>query len=185
MLTLNIEVGEFYNPSTEEFINIKPQEIRLEHSLVSISKWESKWEKPFLSSKDKTSEELLDYIRCMTVSQNVDPLIYSVALTKEHVDEVNAYINAKHSATFFSDETKKEGSAKRSSEIVTSELIYYWMIAANIPMECQKWHINRLLTLIKICSIKNEAPKKMSKGDIMRRNSSLNAARRRAMHTKG
>lgn len=183
MLTLQILAGEFYDEEKQEFIEIRSQDIVLEHSLVSISKWEAKWKKPFLSS-DKTNEELLDYIRCMTITQNVKPEVY-LTLSSEQIQLINDYINDKHSATFFSDDTKKEGASRRSNEIVTSELIYYWMVAQNIPWECQKWHINRLLTLIKICSIKNQSPKKMSKGDIMRRNASLNAARRKAMNSAG
>ena len=182
MLTLSIPGGEFYDQATSEFISIKPQTVQLEHSLVSISKWESKWEKPFLNS-EKSNEELLDYVRCMTITQNVNPMLYNT-MTERNIEDVNTYINAKMSATFFSDE-KKEGAPRHKKEVITSELIYYWMIAQNIPMECQKWHINRLLTLIRICSIKNTPDKKMKPGEIMRRNSSLNAARRAALHSKG
>lgn len=183
MLTLRVEAGEYFDSDKQEFINVKEREIRLEHSLVSISKWESEWEKPFLNS-EKSNDELLDYIRCMTISQNIDESVYKT-LSIKNIEKVNVYINAKHTATFFSDELRKEGSSRRSSEIVTSELIYYWMIAYNVPMECEKWHINRLLTLIKICSIKNQTPKKLGRNELMRRNAALNAARRQAMHSKG
>lgn len=183
MLALSISGGEYYDPETAEFITVKPQIIQLEHSLVSISKWESRWEKPFLGNEQKSNEELLDYIRCMTITQNVNPKLY-LTLSEDNIKAVNDYINSKMSATFFSDE-KREGAARARREIITSELIYYWMIAQNIPMECQKWHINRLLTLIRICSIKNSPDKKMKPGEIMRRNTSLNAARRAALHSRG
>lgn len=181
MFQLEIPVGpEKWDEAKEEFVPAKTVTLQLEHSLVSLSKWESKWHKPFLSNTNITSEESLDYIRCMTITKNIDPLIY-LNLTKENVDAVIDYINAPMTATTFSNRQKEKGS----SEIVTSELIYYWMIAYNIPFECQKWHLNRLLTLVRICGIKNAPPKKQSKGEIMRNNAALNAARRAKMHSKG
>lgn len=177
---IEIPETELYLNSVEEFHTIRAQTLVLEHSLVSISKWEAKWCKPFISKDPKTQEELLDYIRCMTVSNNVDPLVY-MALNNEHVRQINEYIDAPMTATWFSEKEKKG----RSKEVITSELIYYWMTAFQIPFECQKWHINRLMTLIRICSIKNQPPKKMSKKDAMGRQRSLNAARRKAMNTAG
>ena len=179
MLTIEIPGGELWDPNKGEFITQKPVTISLEHSLVSISKWEAKWQKPFLSDK-KTSEEMLDYIMCMTITQNVDPNAYAF-LTKSNIDDIQKYIESPMTATTFSG---KE-SPKRGKERVTSELIYYWMIANNIPFECQKWHINRLLTLIRVCSVKNAPPKKMGKRATMSQNTSLNAARRRALGTNG
>ena len=159
MLQLIIpDSDELWDEKKEEFVYRKGQTLQLEHSLVSLSKWESKWCVPFLSKKDKTFEETLDYIKCMTVTQNVKPEVY-LNLTQENVDVVNAYINAPMTATYFSDE-KATGS---NGEQVTSEIIYYWMIALNIPPEYQKWHLNRLLTLIKVCNIKNQPPKKHSR----------------------
>lgn len=180
MLYITIPSQEFWDEKKEEFVTIKEQTLQLEHSLVSVSKWEAKWRKVFLSKKDKTNEEVIDYIKCMTITQNVDPDVYKY-LTKENIEEIQEYITAPMTATWFSDETHS-GS---SSEQVTSELIYYWMIAQNIPFECQKWHLNRLLTLIRVCSIKNKSPKKMSKSEIMMRNASLNAARRKQLNSKG
>ena len=159
---------------------MKEQTLQLEHSLVSLSKWESKWQKAFLSKKDKTFEETIDYIKCMTVTPNVNDLVYGL-LTIEHIKQINDYISAPMTATYF----REDPNEKKSREIVTAELIYWWMISLGIPFECQKWHLNRLLTLIKVCTIKNAPPKKRSKRDIMAQNAALNAARRKQLHSKG
>lgn len=179
MLTITIPAMELFNDITQEFIETKAQTIQLEHSLVSISKWESKWNKPFLTNNDKSIAETLDYIRCMTITQNVNPDVYR-RLSRSNIEDINNYIDAPMTATTFSD--NKSG---RSREIVTSELIYYWMISLNIPMECQRWHLNRLLTLIRVCNVKNTPPKKMSRREIMNRNAALNAARRKQLNSKG
>ena len=180
MLQITIPAVELWDERKQEFITIKEQTLQLEHSLVSLSKWESKWCKPFLTKQEKTFEETLDYIKCMTITQNVDPEVYNY-LTNENIEEINNYINAPMTATYFSDDK----TVKPSREQITAELIYYWMIALNIPFECQNWHLNRLLTLIKVCNIKNQPPKKISKKEIMRRNAALNAARRKQLNTKG
>ena len=180
MLQITIPACEYYDEVKEEFVSAKEQTIQLEHSLVSLSKWESKWCKVFLSKQEKTAEETMDYIKCMTITQNVNPEVYS-RLTQANIDEIQQYISAPMTATYFS----KSAAGRSNSEQVTSELIYYWMIALNIPFECQKWHLNRLLTLIRVCNIKNQPPKKMSKREIMSRNASLNAARKQQLNTKG
>ena len=180
MLKITIPDTEFWDEKKQEFINVKGQTLQLEHSLVSLSKWESKWCKPFLSKDSKTLEETIDYIKCMTITQNVDPNIY-LGLTNENITEINNYIEAPMTATTFYDERK----GTKNRETITSELIYYWMISLQIPVEFQKWHLNRLLTLIKVCNIKNAPPKKMSQREIMSRNTALNAARRKAMNSKG
>lgn len=178
MLEIIVPGHEFFDEDKSEFVTTKSTKLTLEHSLISLSKWESKWEKPFLSS-EKTVQETIDYIRCMTLTQNVDPMIYK-ALNTQNIQEVFDYINAPMTAT-------KIKPTKRASngEIVTAELIYYWMITLNIPFECQKWHLNKLLTLIEVCSIKNQPSKKMSKNEILRSNRDLNAARRAKYKTKG
>ena len=182
MLKITIPAVELYDEKTNRFyVNSKPQTLALEHSLVSISKWESKWHKPFLTDTEKTTEEAIDYVRCMTLTQNVDPEVYKF-LTAENFRDVNAYIEDPMTASWV---TEPQGANKRSSEVITSELIYYWMIALNIPVEFQKWHLNRLLMLIKVCNAKNAPDKKMSRGDILRRNRALNAARRKAMGSRG
>lgn len=180
MLTITIPATELFDEKTQTFFSTKEQTLQLEHSLVSLSKWESKWCKPFLSKDEKTLAETIDYIKCMTITQNVDPNTYNF-LSKSNIEEINGYIGAPMTATTFYEDP--QGSGRK--ETVTSELIYYWMIALNIPMECQKWHLNRLLTLIRVCNIKNSPPKKMAKGDIMRRNAALNAARRQQLNSKG
>ena len=180
MLKITVPEGEYWDETKEQFINIKECVLTLEHSLVSIAKWESKWGKPFLSKESKTTEEVVDYIRCMTITQNVNPDIYS-CLTPENYREINTYIESPMSATTINERGPRGGNG----EMITSELIYYWMVAFRIPFECQKWHINRLLTLIRICNIKNQPPKKMSQKAIMSRNDVLNRARRQRLKTKG
>ena len=181
MLELTIPASESWDERKEEFVvTRKEQTLKLEHSLVSLSKWESKWCKPFISTKERTPEETMDYIKCMTVSPNVDPIVYNL-LTNEHIKQVNEYISAPMTATTISG----TNGGKQSRDVVTAELIYYWMIALNIPFECQKWHLNRLLMLIRVCNHMNQPPKKMSKRDVMSRNAALNAARRKQLNTNG
>lgn len=179
MLSLSVPARDFYDEVTEEFFYTKECTLQLEHSLVSLSKWESKWHKPFLSTK-KTVAETIDYVRCMTITQNVDPNIY-LSLGNKHITEVVNYIEGPMTATTFPTESSKA----TNKEIVTAELIYYWMIAFNIPFECQKWHLNRLITLINVCNIKNQPQKKMNRQEIIQRNKALNAARRQQLNTKG
>lgn len=181
MLRIEVPLGpEKWDEKKQMFIEPKVQVLQLEHSLVSLSKWESKYCKPFLSKSEKTIEETLDYIKFMTISQNVNPEVYD-HITLNNVREINAYIDAPMTATTFAQD--KNGRSNR--EIITAELIYYWMITLNIPFECQKWHLNRLITLIRVCDVKNAPPKKMSKREIASRNASLNAARRQRLNTKG
>lgn len=179
MLVINVPEQDLYDPVSNEFIFIKKQTLHLEHSLLSISKWESKWHKPYLSKEEKTVEEMVDYIRCMTISQNIDPNVYK-CLTQENINDIVKYMEDPMTATTVNTHQKP------SREIVTSELIYYWMTALNIPFDpCQKWHLNRLLMLIQVCSIKSQPAKKMSRAEIMRRNTQLNAARRAKYGTSG
>ena len=180
MLKITVPAAEFWDEVHEEFIYKKEQVLQLEHSLVSLSKWESKWTKAFLGKQEKTDEEIIDYVRCMTLTQNIDPEVYN-RLSADNYAQINAYIEAPMTATYFSEDKQTKGNR----DVVTSELIYYWMISYNIPVEFQKWHLNRLLTLIRVCSIKNNPPKKKSKRDLMRRNSTLNAARRHRLNSKG
>lgn len=180
MLEITIPAVELWDETNQRFITTITQTLQLEHSLVSLSKWEAKWNKPFLTEKKKTIDETIDYIRCMTLTRNVNPIVYN-GLTQENIDQITKYINAPMTATTFSYIENR----RTDREQITAELIYYWMIALNIPFECQKWHLNRLLTLIKVCNIKNQPPKKMSTRAVMSRNSSLNAARRKQFNTKG
>ena len=181
MLRLDIPLtAEGWDEARQEFVKPEVKTLQLEHSLVSLSKWESKWCKPFLSKDEKTAEETIDYIKCMTITQNVDPDVYN-HLTPENIIAVNKYIEAPMTATTFGEDK----SAKTNREIITAEIIYYWMIAQNIPMKCEKWHLNRLLALVRVCNIKNAPPQKHSKGDIMRRNAALNEARRKQFNSRG
>lgn len=180
MLQITIPATELWNEKTNEFTKTKEHVLQLEHSLVSLSKWESKWCKPFMSKTPKTQEESIDYIRCMTITQNVDFDVYN-GITNEIVEEVTKYIEAPMTATTFSNDNKNV----INREIITAEIIYYWMVALNIPFECQKWHLNRLLTLINVCNIKNQPKKKGRKQDIYARNRALNEARKRQLNTAG
>lgn len=180
MLQVTIPAGELYNDETGEFIQTKEQVLQLEHSLVSLSKWESKWKKPFLGKGDKTNQETIDYIQCMTITQNVDARVYLV-ITDKIIEEVSNYVADSMTATTFS----KLEERRINREIVTAEIIYYWMVALNIPFECQKWHLNRLLTLINVCNLKNQPKKKMTPKQLMSRNRALNEARRLQTGTSG
>lgn len=193
MITITIparDSEEFWDPVKEEFITTEPipeTKIDLEHSLVAISKWESKWKKAFLKKDSKTSEELLDYIRCMTLNDNIPDNVYSY-IPQSEFERITAYIEDRMSATYV---TKRPEDNKPSKDTVTSELIYYWMIANQIPFECQYWHINRLMALIQVCSVKNAAMYggKKNKGvnaqSLLKHNAALNASRRAKLGTKG
>lgn len=175
---------EYFDESKREFVYRKGHKafsLQLEHSLISISKWESKWKKSFISNKDPlTTEELIDYIRCMTINQNVDPEAYDY-ISVEELKKIQDYISDSHTATTITDRRNRPGGR----EIITSELIYYWMIDCEIPHEYEKWHLNRLLTLIKICKIKQSPEQKMSRQSIYAQNKALNNARRARMHSRG
>jgi len=194
MLKLEIKATETFNNKTQEFTNIKATTLELEHSLVSLAKWEAKYQKPFLNDNNKTAEEMLDYIKLMTITQNVDPNVYVIiSKNKEYMEKINNYITSPQTATKFYQNEKTEGNAdakpKKDNKIMTSEEIYYLMLSFQIPFECQKWHLNRLLTLIKICNIKerqqNGKGSKMSRRDILAQNNALNAARRKSMKSRG
>lgn len=174
------KIDEMYDEETEEFFSIPATKITLEHSLVSISKWEAKWHKVYLSDAPKTNEEILSYIECMTITQNVNPYIYKV-LPNKTINEITNYINDPMTATTVSEMP----NSHHKKEIITSELVYYWMFKLGIPKECEKWHFNRLLTLIKIYGAKEDTGKKMSKNDILRQNRVLNAQRRARLKSKG
>lgn len=179
MLSIELEGTEWFDEESGQFITVPPQTIQLEHSLVSISKWESKWHKPFLHTQDKTDGEVLDYICCMSPDDSMD-FRTALSLSKENVEQIVSYIENPMTATTF-----YEPDARPSREIITSEIIYYWMVTLGIPFECQHWHLNRLLTLIKVISLKNEPEKKMSQREINARNKALNEARRKKLNTKG
>jgi hypothetical protein len=180
MLQLTIPAVELFDEFTQTFINTKATVLTMEHSLVSLSKWESKWCKPFLEKVEKTDAETLDYISSMTITQNVDPSVF-IYLPNDTIDQVQNYIGLPMTATVIS----KNHMRNSSREVITAEIIYYWMVSLNIPFECQKWHLNRLLTLINVCNIKNGPQKKMGQREIMRRNTDLNAQRRAALESKG
>ena len=180
MLTITIPAQEIFDEATSEFRDLPEIKLDLEHSLVSLSKWESEFEKPFLTPEEKSTPEAIGYIRAMTLTPNVHPSVYQ-RLTQQNVKEINDYIEAKMTATWFSDTKPKA----RSREIVTSELIYFWMAHFQIPIEMENWHIKRLLTLIEVHSKKNEPPKKMGKAEMLAERQRLNAERQAKLGTRG
>lgn len=202
MLRLHIEKTpddqDYFNEQTNEFLRLnKDYDLVMEHSLVSVSKWEAKYHKPFISVEKKTLSELQYYAECMTITQNVDPIVYFF-LNNSHYDQIRAYIEDKMTATFFSDdneESNKPSNPYQRKQIITSELIYYWMVSLEIPFDpCQKWHLNRLLTLVKVCQKKNEARQakssggkhsKTSRASLANKYAAINARRRQKSGSKG
>lgn len=183
MIKIHVPRTEYFNEEKNEFIEIKEMVLSLEHSLISIRNWESKWNVAFLGKKEKTGEQMLDYLRCMTVyPENVDPVVYRT-IPQSGIEEISEYIRSPMTATVFYDESGESRSLNKDT--ITSELILYWMITLNIPLEFQKVHLNQLLTLIRLVSMKNAPQKKMSRAEILRRNAKLNEERRKKYNTKG
>lgn len=183
MLEIVVGSTEFYDDDAGEFITRGGVSLQLEHSLVSMSKWESKYEKPFISSSEKTTDEVLDYVRMMVLAPELPEEVFE-RLSEANLDAVNDYINSKQSATFFNDALVRDRPGKKP-EVVTAELVYYWMINATIPMECQYWHINRLFTLLRVFGAKNGKPTKTSRADAIAQRNALNAQRRAQMGSSG
>ena len=181
MLQIRVPGIEYWDEKKGEFKESPDTIISLEHSLISISKWESKWHRPFLNDKQLTKEEFVDYIKCMTITPNIEDEVYD-RLTNKNIDDILKYMEDPMTGTTINE---RGISKSRKREIVSSELIYYWMVAMQIPFECQEWHINRLMMLIRVCGIKNQPDKKMSKRNVMQQNAALNAARRQKLHTRG
>lgn len=180
MLTIIVPGVEMFDEQSQEFITKDDVTLDLEHSLVSLSKWEQIYEKPFLGKDEKTTEEILDYIKFMTLTPNVPKEVF-LKLSEDNIVAINKYLEAKMTATWF----HEAPGAPKSRDVITAELIYYWMIVFNIPFECETWHLNRLFTLIRICNIKQAKPEKMSRSQIAARNRELNTQRRAQLGTKG
>lgn len=182
MLRLIVSEEELYDEVTEKFSTVSGFVLELEHSLFSLSKWESEYEKSFLANGNKTTEEVIGYIKAMVISPNFSPDLLS-RLTQSHLDQINNYIDSKQSATTFGHLPERKGRG----EAITSELIYYWMVAFNIPFECEHWHLNRLFSLIRICNIKQSKgkPKKMPRHEFAARQREINAQRRAQLGTSG
>lgn len=180
MYTLEVPNKTLWNDRTQEFVDVVGKTIKLEHSLVSLARWESKWHTYYLNNEKLTAEQKLDYIRCMTITQDVDPNLY-YAITPEQQKDIHDYINDPMTGTVFSNKS----TSSVNSRFITNEVIYSWMFANNIPIECQKWHLNRLLTLIRVCNEEKQPPKKKTQREIMEEQRARNKARRAALGTKG
>jgi hypothetical protein len=179
VLTIEVPLSEGFDDKKQEFVVLKSFKLEMEHSLSSLSKWESFFEKPFLSNNEKTAEEMLWYIKAMTITSEVPPEIFS-SLSNKNIEDINAYISAKMTATWFAEESKKS-----SKETITAEVIYDWMVSLNIWLECENWHLNRLITLIKVRSQKSAPAKKMTRGEIAAKNRQINEARKAQLGTTG
>lgn len=179
MLKITVVLDEGYDEKQSQFVALKTFDLELEHSLVSLSKWESEFCKPFLGKEDKTLEETIWYVIAMTMTENVPREIYD-KLSNSNIDDVNAYIGAPMTATTFT-----EKQSKAAQEVITAEIIYWWMIGLNIPFECETWHFNRLLTLIRVCNLKNAPPKKMSRAEQAQQQRDLNAKRKATSNSTG
>lgn len=180
MLTVTILGNEYFDEKLGEFVYPESIELQLEHSLVSVSKWETEFEKPFLNGKERSDEEAYGYIYAMLLTPNV-PRETLYKLTEKNILEIDAYINLKMTATWFND----ANTPSKSTETITNELIYYLMSSLDIPQECETWHFNRLITRIKVHAAKNEKPKKMTTAEQAERFRRLNAERRAARNSTG
>ena len=180
MLTIIVPGVEMFDESSQEFITKGDVTLELEHSLVSLSKWEQMYEKPFLGKDEKSHDEVLGYIKCMTLTPDIPDEVFK-KLSEDNITKINNYLDAKMTATWFSEPP----GAPQSRDVITAELIYYWLITFQIPFECENWHLNRLFTLIRVCNIKQAKPTKMSRAEIAARNRELNAQRRAQLGTKG
>lgn len=185
MLYIDTPEIEIFDESTNMFGIIKPQHLQMEHSLLSLSKWEARWRISFLSTKDKTEAQMLDYIYCMTINKNIDKRVFH-ALPKDCINRITHYIETPQTATTFRSDNQpfgKKGQRPVRQQIITAELIYWQMIVNGIPFSCEKWHLSRLLTLIRVCDIKNSTNKpNMTKAELIRRNAELNARRLKQSH---
>lgn len=184
MLTIHIEQQEKYNENTCEFVSIPKTELYLEHSLVAVRDWEGKWKKPFLETKEKPIQELLYYIHCMCINKEVCTDDILNCLTPKQLETIVAYIQDDMTATWFSNNSRI-GASNRTGEVVTAEIIYYWMVSLRVPIEMETWHLNRLLTLLKVLNIKNGGDKKMPKKEAAAQRRALNAQRKAKMRSKG
>lgn len=180
MLSIVVPGREAWDEKRETFIVTKEQKLQLEHSLVSIQKWEAKWKIPFLTKEPKTYEQTIDYVRCMTITQNVKPEVY-MNLTNENLKAINDYIGEDMTATWFAKSTNQ----KQSRQQITAELIYYWMVALKIPEEYRKWHLNQLITLIRVAEAEQTPTKKRSRRQMLSERKALNEARKARMNTRG
>lgn len=184
-LTVVIPAEDRWDPKTKKFVTLtNDYELTLEHSLLSISKWEQKWHKPFLDDRsNKTYEETCDYIRCMTITQHIPSEVYN-HIPDDVINQVNQYIDDPATASWFNESNSNNKGIGKDGSIVTNEIVYYWMIELGIPESYQKWHFNHLMTLIKVIDIKrgeNDPKNKMSQNEVLMQQARLNKQRRAAL----
>jgi len=180
VLKITVRLTEGFDEETSQFVDGETIDLELEHSLLSLSKWESSTQKAFLGRQDKTHEETILYIQMMTLTPNIAPEVFQ-KLSRENFEAINVYVSASMTAT-----KVPERPNAASRQVITSELIYYWMTALTIPFQpCESWHLNRLLTLIKVANEMNKPPKKMSRREAAARQRELNAQRRQQLGTSG
>lgn len=182
MLTIIVSGNELFDERTQEFVNTEDVVLHLEHSLISLSKWESKHNKPFLGPEKKVQEDVIEYIKAMVLDDNVPDDVFN-RLGNDNINAISEYISSTQSATTFVETPQQKSRAR--SEIITAELIYFWMVSYNVPWECETWHLNKLFALLKVCNIKNSKEKPMSPSEIAKRNRDLNAERKQKLGTSG
>lgn len=177
MKTIIIPKSEYYDQAKNEFVYIDETVLKLEHSLLALSEWEAKWKKPFFTQKSRTIGEMRDYVRCMTIGKKAPEIVYA-SISIDLLKDIFEYVNDSRTATWINERKPMGGMPGSRNQVITSELIYYWMVAAQVPFEAEKWHLSRLFMLLRICSIKSQPSKKMSKNEVLRQHAALNAARR-------
>lgn len=191
MLKITIPGNEYWDSVKEEFSTVPGATLTLEHSLLAVSKWEAKWHRSFLNDGPKTEKEFLYYIQCMVIDEDFDPFVLR-GITRKNLEDIREYLQDTQTATWFGKtdsylnrDAQTPSKPKKNHEVITTELIYYWMVALQIPFECERWNLNRLMVLIRVCNEKNQPSKKMSKKQLMSRNTSLNQLRRQQLNSKG
>lgn len=180
MITIDLGTLEYYDSEKNEFVYEEGGKVRFEYSLKMLYEWEGKWKKAFLKgNKNLTTEEAVDFYIMMAL----DP-IDKKFMTGEAMETLSKYVNDPQTATTFADGQNGNTSPSKG-KIFTSEELYAMMITSNVPLDFENRNLNRLITILRVISVQNTPPKKMSKNDIYRQNAALNAERKARLNTKG